>query len=93
MNIDAQRLLTDLKESFKQILDNFDEADRDNIELLLDNYTNLVIRRVNGADVDVNLNAVKAALTNYRVGATSNVSNVARQLAMDFFTSLIAKIL
>lgn len=93
MEVDAQKLLIDLKDSFKQILDNFEEGDRNNIDLLLNNYANLVIRRVNGEDVDVNLNAVKAALMNYRVGATSNVSNVARQFAMDFFTSLLAKIL
>ena len=93
MNIDAQKLLIDLKESFKQVLDNFSEGDRNAIDLLLNNYASLVVRRINGEDVDVSLAAVKAALTNYKVGASSNVSNVARQFAMDFFTTLIAKIL
>ena len=93
MNVDSSKLLIDLKDSFKTVLDNFSEEDRNAIDLLLNRYADLVVRRFNGEDVDVNLAAVKAALTNYRVGATSNVSNVARQFAMDFFTTLIAKIL
>ena len=93
MNVDSSKLLIDLKDSFKTVLDNFSEGDRNAIDLLLNRYADLVVRRFNGEDVDVNLAAVKAALTNYRVGATSNVSNVARQFAMDFFTTLITKIL
>jgi hypothetical protein len=93
MNVDSSKLLIDLKDAFKTVLDNFSEGDRNAIDLLLNRYADLVVRRFNGEDVDVNLAAVKAALTNYRVGATSNVSNVARQFAMDFFTTLIAKIL
>jgi len=93
MNVDSSKLLIDLKDTFKTVLDNFSEGDRSAIDLLLNRYADLVVRRFNGEDVDVNLAAVKAALTNYRVGATSNVSNVARQFAMDFFTTLIAKIL
>ena len=93
MNVDSSKLLIDLKDSFKTVLDNFSEEDRNAIDLLVNRYADLVVRRFNGEDVDVNLAAVKAALTNYRVGATSNVSNVARQFAMDFFTTLIAKIL
>jgi len=93
MNVDSSKLLIDLKDTFKTVLDNFSEGDRNAIDLLLNRYAELVVRRFNGEDVDVNLAAVKAALTNYRVGATSNVSNVARQFAMDFFTTLIAKIL
>jgi len=93
MNVDSSKLLIDLKDSFKTVLDNFSEGDRNAIDLLLNRYADLVVRRFNGEDVDVNLAAVKAALTNYRVGASSNVSNVARQFAMDFFTTLIAKIL
>jgi hypothetical protein len=93
MNVDSSKLLIDLKDTFKTVLDNFSEGDRNAIDLLLNRYADLVVRRFNGEDVDVNLAAVKAALTNYRVGATSNVSNVARQFAMDFFTTLIAKIL
>ena len=93
MNVDSSKLLIDLKDTFKTVLDNFSEGDRNAIDLLLNRYAELVVRKFNGEDVDVNLAAVKAALTNYRVGATSNVSNVARQFAMDFFTTLIAKIL
>jgi len=93
MNVDSSKLLIDLKDTFKTVLDNFSEGDRNAIDLLLNRYADLVVRRFNGEDVDVNLAAVKAALTYYRVGATSNVSNVARQFAMDFFTTLIAKIL
>jgi len=93
MIVDSSKLLIDLKDSFKSVLDNFSEGDRNAIDLLLNRYADLTIRSLNGEDVDVNLAAVKAALTNYRVGATSNVSNVARQFAMDFFTTLIAKIL
>jgi hypothetical protein len=93
MNVDSSKLLIDLKDTFKTVLDNFSEGDRNAIDLLLNRYADLVVRRFNGEDVDVNLAAVKAALTNYRVGASSNVSNVARQFAMDFFTTLIAKIL
>ena len=93
MNVDSSKLLIDLKDSFKTVLDNFSEGDRNAIDLLLNRYADLTIRSLNGEDVDVNLAAVKAALTNYRVGATSNVSNVARQFAMEFFTTLIAKIL
>jgi len=93
MNVDSSKLLIDLKDTFKAVLDNFSEGDRNAIDLLLNRYADLVVRRFNGEDVDVNLAAVKAALTNYRVGATSNVSNVARQFAMDFFTTLITKIL
>ena len=93
MNVDSSKLLIDLKDSFKTVLDNFSEEDRSAIDLLVNRYADLVVRRFNGEDVDVNLAAVKAALTNYKVGATSNVSNVARQFAMEFFTTLIAKIL
>jgi hypothetical protein len=93
MIVDSSKLLIDLKDSFKSVLDNFSDGDRNAIDLLLNRYADLTIRSLNGEDVDVNLAAVKAALTNYRVGATSNVSNVARQFAMDFFTTLMAKIL
>lgn len=93
MNVDSSKLLIDLKDSFKTVLDNFSEEDRNAIDLLVNRYADLVVRRFNGEDVDVNLAAVKTALTNYRVGATSNVSNVLRQFAMEFFTTLITKIL
>ena len=93
MIVNAENLIVELKEALHTILDTFSEQDRNNIELLTTRYAELVIRRLNGEDVDVKLAAVKAALLNYKVGSTSNASNVARQLAMDFFTSLIVKIL
>ena len=93
MDINAENLLVDLREAVGQVLSNFSEEDRNAIDLLISKYAELTIRRINGEDVDVKLAAVKAALLNYKVGATSNASNVARQLAMDFFTSLIVKIL
>ena len=93
MNVNADNLIVELREALHTILENFSEEDRNNMDLLTTRYAELVIRRLNGEDVDVKLGAVKAALLNYKVGATSNASNVARQLAMDFFTSLIVKIL
>jgi len=93
MDINAENLLVDLREAVGQVLSNFSEEDRNAIDLLISKYAELTIRRINGEDVDVKLAAVKAGLLNYKVGATSNASNVARQLAMDFFTSLLVTIL
>ena len=93
MTVNADNLIVELRQALRTILDNFSEEDRNNIDLLITRYAELVIRRLNGEDVDVKLATVKAALLNYKVGATSNASNVARQLAMDFFTSLIVQIL
>ena len=93
MDINAKNLLVDLREAVGQVLSNFSEEDRNAIDLLISKYAELTIRRINGEDVDVKLAAVKAGLLNYKVGATSNASNVARQLAMDFFTSLLVTIL
>jgi len=93
MDINAKNLLVDLREAVGQVLSNFSEEDRNAIDLLISKYAELTIRRINGEDVDVKLAAVKAGLLNYKVGSTSNASNVARQLAMDFFTSLLVTIL
>ena len=93
MDINAENLLVDLREAVGQVLSNFSEEDRNAIDLLISKYAELTIRRINGEDVDVKLAAIKAGLLNYKVGATSNASNVARQLAMDFFTSLLVTIL
>ena len=93
MDINAENLLVDLREAVGQVLSNFSEEDRNAIDLLISKYAELTIRRINGEDVDVKLAAVKAGLLNYKVGATSTAANVARQLAMDFFTSLLVTIL
>ena len=93
MIVNADNLIVELREALRTILDSFSDEDRNNIDLLITRYAELVIRRMNGEEVDVKLATVKSALLNYKVGATSNASNVARQLAMDFFTSLIVQIL
>ena len=93
MKVDITEIVEQLKTKLGSVRDSFEEQDRDAVVSLLDRYSELAVRQLNGEDVSVSLAAVKTALTNYKVGATSNASNVARQLAMDVFMALITKIL